>query len=135
MDAGGVKKGKGCRVRVLIADDSRAIGLRLVEMLSEVEGVETIGPALDGEEALRLFWQFHPDAAVVDIQMPKRNGLEVLVMMRQVEWQCLILVLTNHCADEFRDRCLGAGADHFLQKSADFERVPEIIKELLQDQS
>ena len=68
----------GHALKILIVDDSPLISERLNQMLSEVEQVEIVGLAADGDEALRLFNQFRPAVVLLDLEIPGRNGLEVL---------------------------------------------------------
>lgn len=114
-------------VRVLVVDDAIEIADRLASMLNELEQVEVIGPALNGAEALRIFFESSPDAVVLDLELPDHSGLEVLATMRENEDSCLIIVVTNHDGTEFRERCLRSGADHFIRKFADFEKIVDII--------
>ena len=114
--------------KILIAEDSVEIGTRLAALLAELDEVEIVGPAINGTEALQLFKNFAPHVAVLDLQMPGLNGLEVLVAIRSQNRPCLIIILTNHDNQEFRCKCLEAGADFFLKKSTEFERLRDIIQ-------
>lgn len=115
------------RTRILVAEDAPEVGRRLCEMLLELGSVEVVGPAHDGIEAVRLFQEHTPQCAVVDLQMPGLSGLDVLETIRARDERCLVIVLTNHDGEEYRHRCMKAGANHFLRKSTDFERAVEII--------
>jgi len=121
-------------LKVLIVDDSPLIHKRLNRMLSELEleQVEIVGLAEDGDEALRLFEESQPAVVLLDLEMPRRNGLEVLLEVRKRAGPCVVVVLTNHDLPDFRDACLRAGADFFVRKSTEFERAVEIVRELVQ---
>ncbi len=119
-------------MKVLIADDSPVIRKRLARLLAEVDRVTIVGPASDGDEALRLFDEHHPGLVVLDLHMPGQNGLEVLVKIRQQDRSCTVVMLTNYDFPEFRSACLNAGADFFLRKSTEFERVVEMLKDLVE---
>jgi len=123
-------------MKVLIAEDSPLISQRLTRMIAEVDQVKIVGPAADGIEALRLFEEHRPAVAVLDLQMPGRNGLEVLAEIRERDSCCAVVILTNYDLPEFRTACLNAGANFFLRKSTEFERVVGILNDLvrLQDQ-
>lgn len=120
------------KARVLIADDSKEVAARLFQMLSPLEHVEVIGPARDGGEARELYLKHKPHAAVLDFQMPMLTGLELVEIVRREDADCLVLILTSHESPEVQNRCLEAGANHFLHKSTDFERVVEIIADFVQ---
>ena len=122
----------GHLLKVLIVDDSPLIRERLDRLLSELEQVEIVGPAEDGDEALRLFDESHPDVVLLDLGLPRRNGLEVLLEVRKRVESCVVVVLTNHDLPDFRNACLRAGADFFLRKSTEFEHVLEIVRGLVQ---
>jgi len=117
-------------MRVLMAEDSVFVVDRLRGIVDALEPVEIVGLARDGDEALQLFRSAAPDVVVLDLQMPKRDGLEVLTEMRTENGACVIIILTNHNLPEFRTACLQAGADFFLGKSTEFDRLPEILSEL-----
>ena len=119
-------------MKVLIVDDSALISERLALMLGELDQVQVVGPAPDGETALRLFRDHRPDAVLLDLQMPGRSGIETLIEIRKQDKSSTVIVLTNYDFPEFRTACLGAGADFFLCKSAEFEHAIGIVRELTQ---
>ena len=119
-------------MKVLIADDSEAVRERLAEMISEVPGAQVSGKAKDGQEAMRLIEEIKPDAVVLDIRMPKGNGIDVLKYIRNgVQPKPLVIVLTNYPYPNYRKKCLEMGADYFIDKSVDFEKIIDILKELI----
>jgi len=117
-------------MKVMIADDSRLITDRLTGLLSELDQVEIIGPAPNGDAAVQLFQEHSPGVALLDLEMPGRNGLETLIEIRKQGRPCVVIMLTNYDHPEFRDACLHAGADFFLRKSTEFERAIEIVRDL-----
>jgi DNA-binding NarL/FixJ family response regulator len=120
-------------MRVLVADDSDLVRMRLVDMLSDLEGIETICEAKEGLEAIQLIRKLRPDVVILDIRMPKRNGIEVITEINQENYKPVIIILTNYPHDQYRKRCLEAGSDYFFDKSCEFERVTEICKQLASD--
>ncbi len=106
-------------IKVIIADDHTIVrsGLRL---LLEVEpGIEVLGEAVDGSQALELVEHYHPDVVLMDISMP---GLEGLDATRQIKarWpQVHVLVLTMHRSDEYFFETLKAGASGYILKGAE----------------
>lgn len=115
-------------MKVLIADDSEFIRQRIVDMLSEIEGVVVVGQACEGQEALDLFYETHPDIVILDIRMPKRNGIEVLSEIKKDRCQSVVIMLTNYPFEQYRLRCMEAGSDYFFDKSSEFEKVLDVLK-------
>ena len=115
-------------MKVLIVDDSEAIRERLVEMISEVPDVEISSQAKDGQEAIRLIEETEPAVVVLDIQMPEVSGIDVLKFIGNgLKPKPLVIVLTNYPYPLYREKCLAMGADYFLDKSVDFEKVIDIL--------
>ncbi len=114
-------------VRVLIADDSSAVRERLCELLEEDRRVQVIGQAASAGEAWALFEREQPAAVVLDLHFPDGSGLDLLRHIKRTQPGCLVLVLTNHDEPVFREECRRRGADHFLHKAAEFERVSELL--------
>lgn len=92
--------------------------------------MEVLGCGAEPEVALPAFRLFNPDCVVIDV--PARNvaGYELLSQLRAQSASCFIVVLTNQQSAEFERRSLEAGANEFLCKSSDFERVPERVRAL-----
>src|SRR5215468_7492750 len=114
-------------MRVVIADDSAAIRRRLAVLLSE-SGIEVVGEAGDGSRALRLAERLAPDALVLDIRMPRLGGLEVL--RRLCVWQRppRVVMLSNHPLPQYRKACAALGAEAFLDKATQFDRVVDVLR-------
>ena len=114
-------------LRVLIADDSDAVRQRLCELLQENRSIRVVGQAASAGEAWALFERERPAAVVLDLQLPDGNGLDLLSRIKQIRPDCLVLILTNHSEPVFQEECRRRGADHFLHKSLEFERVSELL--------
>lgn len=120
----------GGRPTVLVADDAAAVATRVAELLTEA-GADVVATAADGAQALALFERMQPDAVVLDIEMPRLDGLEVLKAIRARGTACghrpLVVMMTSHHEPVWRQVCLAAGADHFLLKDAEIERLLDIV--------
>jgi len=119
-------------MRVFIVDDSSVIVERLTLLLEGTPGVELVGHAADVPQAVQRLLETAHDALVLDLHMPGGTGLDVLRAIRPVRPGMHVLVFTNYPLDEYRQRCLTAGAEYFLDKSTEFEKIPSILRELAQ---
>jgi DNA-binding NarL/FixJ family response regulator len=115
---------------VLVVDDSVAVRDRLVALLSELAGVDVVGTAGDGAEGVTVARRLTPDAVVLDIRMPGGDGVAVLEDIKARAPATVVVVLTNFPGECHSARCLTAGADHFLDKSVDLDRLVEIFEDL-----
>jgi DNA-binding NarL/FixJ family response regulator len=118
-------------MRVFIVDDSRVVVERLADLLDDVPGVELVGRANDVPEAIHSIPKTNPDAIILDLQMPGGSGLEVLRSVRLSHPSLWVLVCTNYPYPQYREECISAGANYFLDKSADFEKIPGILRDLM----
>ncbi|MEJ2233922.1 MAG: response regulator transcription factor [Syntrophobacterales bacterium] len=116
--------------RVYVVDDSDFVRERLIEMLSELEEVEIVGGTGDPQEALAAIGEMLPDAVILDIRLPGRSGVEVLRDLKKEEPSPIVIILTNYPYPQYRKECTEAGADHFLNKSTEFNEIAEILKGL-----
>lgn len=122
-------------MKVFIADDSSAVVERLVDLLEEVPGAQLVGRASNAPEAVRGVHDMNPDALILDLQMPGGSGLDVLRAIRPDHPYLQVLICTNYPYSEYRQKCLSAGANFFLDKSAEFEKIPVILRNLLKNEA
>jgi YesN/AraC family two-component response regulator len=101
---------------------------RLVRMLSEVAGISIIGQAGDGQEALESIRKLKPKLVILDIRMPKENGIEVLKKVKAELPDTSVIMLTAFPYPPYKEKSIEAGADYFLDKATEFEAVREIIE-------
>ena len=118
-------------VRVLVADDSDLLRRLLCDAIGEVEGVEVVAEAADGVAALDGIRAHAPGVVVLDLQMPVMGGLTALHRLGAEAVRPHVIVLTNHADEVYRSACLEAGADHFFDKSAEVDRVLDVLRQLV----
>lgn len=118
------------KLRVLIADDSTAVRQSLARLLNEIENVEVVGQAKDGAEVLTTIQALKPEVVILDIRMPERSGIAVLESIRQEERAPKVIVFTNYPFVRYRKKCLEAGASFFLDKSTEFDQLPQALEQL-----
>jgi len=116
-------------MKVLIADDSALIRDRLVIALSTLVDVEVVCAAHDAQEAVQAFDHLRPDAVVLDLRMPHGGGFWVLKAIKRIKPTVLTIVLTSYPYKAYRDRCMEDGADHFLHKATEFNKVTALIQQ------
>jgi|SRR5579863_6401402 len=119
------------KMRVLIADDSLVVVERMVDILEPIRGLELIGWASDIPEAEQSIERLNPDVVILDLQVSKGRGLDMLRAVKQGRPSTAVIVISNFPYPQYRQRCLDAGADFFLDKSTDFQKIPEILEQLL----
>ena len=118
-------------MKVFIADDSAVMRERLIEMLSELPEIEIIGQAEDGFQATNLIEKLNPDVVILDIRMPRGNGIDTLQNIKKNNPASIVIMLTNYPYPQYRKKCMDLGADFFFDKSTEFEKVTEVLKELI----
>ena len=116
-------------LRILVVEDSLLIVKRIWGMVSELEGVTLMTHAKDGFEALLLSSQIQHDVILLDIKIPGKSGMDVLPELRK-STKATIVMLTNYSDNYYRNLCMELGADFFLDKSNDFERINDILSEI-----
>jgi DNA-binding NarL/FixJ family response regulator len=116
------------KIRIFIADDSLIVRERLVTMLDELAGIEIVGQAENVAEAISGIRTLQPDVVILDIRMPGGNGIDVLQTIKQDEVAPMVIILTNYPYPAYRQKCLQAGADFFLDKSTEFDQIPELFE-------
>jgi DNA-binding NarL/FixJ family response regulator len=122
-------------MKVLIVDDSEVVSERLKAMLSEVTELKNISQAEDVPEAISSVQKLDPDVVILDIRMPGGSGIDVLREIKKNNQTPLVIVLTNYPYSQYRRKYVDAGADFFFDKSTEFDKVTEVLKQLKQNQS
>jgi DNA-binding NarL/FixJ family response regulator len=122
-------------MKVFIADDSSAVAERLADLLEDVPGAQLVGRAGDVSEVLRCIQQANPDAVILDLQMPGGSGLDVLRVIRRDNPGLYVLICTNYPYPQYRQECLSAGANFFLDKSTEFAKIPAILRKLIENEA
>ncbi len=117
-------------IRVLVADDHAAVRLGLSEFLDAQDGVEVVGQAEDGAEAVRLAGTASPDVVVMDIGMPMLNGIEATRVIKRDHPGVGVLLLTAHEEDELAQAGREAGADAFFLKGIFGAELVERLREV-----
>jgi DNA-binding NarL/FixJ family response regulator len=115
-------------IGVLLADDQELVrsGFRLI--LELADGIEIVGEAADGREAVRLAKELQPDVVLMDVRMPELDGIEATRQLRQAGVEARVLVLTTFDLDEYVYAAVRAGASGFLLKDAPREQLVTAVR-------
>ncbi len=105
-------------VRVLLADDHTLVRAGIRGLLQGLEGVEVVGEAGDGQEAVRLAESLRPDVVLLDVGMPGLNGLEVAGRIGAFDASIRVVILSMHSSEEYVLRALRAGCAGYLLKAS-----------------
>jgi len=105
-------------IKVLLAEDHTILRKGLCSLLENEYGIEVVGEAENGREAIEKTELLHPDVLVLDISMPLLNGIEVTRQLKKKFPDLKILILTMHATDEFVFEVLNAGAKGYVIKKA-----------------
>jgi DNA-binding NarL/FixJ family response regulator len=108
----------GPPLRVLVAEDQKVVRDGLVLLLGMLPGIEVVGAAVDGDDAVRQALELEPDVVLMDLHMPRCDGVEATRRLVQVQPGVHIVVLTSYSDDESVLAALRAGARGFLTKDA-----------------
>lgn len=122
---------KKSALEVLVADDSAPLRIRLMEMLSQIQGIRVVGEARDVPEAMASIRALHPDVVILDVRMPGGSGIDVLRNVKRDFPETVIVILTNHAEPQYRQKCAELKADFFLSKSTDWQVLTEIGERLV----
>ncbi len=122
-------------IRILLADDHAVVRAGIRQFLERAADLQVIAEADDGEMAQTLIEQYHPDVAVLDIQMPKVTGIEVTRWVRAHHPQIGVLILTAYDDDPYVIAVLQAGANGYVLKTASPDEIVQAVREVHEGKS
>jgi DNA-binding NarL/FixJ family response regulator len=117
-------------IRVLIVEDHNVVRQGLVALINLAEGIQVVGEAADGVEAIAQFRKLQPDVTLVDLRLPKLSGVEIIQRVRSESPQARFVVLTTYDGDEDIYRALKSGAKAYLLKGMTSEELIATIREV-----
>src|SRR5262245_52433675 len=119
-------------MKIFIVEDSPAVLERLTDMVRDIDGIELVGNAGNFRDAVTGIMSARPEVAILDIRLADDHGtgIDVLNRVRPQLPGLKAIVLSNYATPQHVKASVDAGAEYFLDKSADFERISEIIRQL-----
>ena len=121
-------------IRVLVADDQRVVREGLGTLLGLITGIEVVGTAADGNEAVALATQLRPDVVLMDLRMPRCDGIEATRRLREHDAGIKVLVLTTYVDGRSVIDALRAGARGYLTKDAGAAEIREALERVTSGQ-
>lgn len=115
-------------IRVLVVEDHHVVRQGLVSLLNVVEGMEVVGEAADGVEAIAQYRKHQPDITLIDLRLPRMSGVDAIQRIRMESPQSRFIVLTTYDGDEDIYRALKAGAKAYLLKGMTTDELIAAIR-------
>jgi DNA-binding NarL/FixJ family response regulator len=114
-------------VKIFLVEDSAAVRERLIEMIGELDDVAVVGEAETQDDAVSGIMRTRPDVAIFDIKLAQGNGIDAMIEAKRRLPGLRGIVMSNYATPQHIRASADAGAEYFLDKSADFERIIEIL--------
>ena len=118
------------KIRILIADDHAVVRMGLAALLSTKKDFEVVGQSRNGEIAVRDAERLSPDVVVMDLMMPKIDGIEATRLIREKCPSAKVLVLTSYATSDGIAKALAAGASGAIMKSAENTELVAAIRKI-----
>lgn len=115
-------------IRIIIAEDQRLLRGALASLLDLEDDIEVIGQAEDGVEALSLIERVKPDVCLLDIEMPRRSGLDIAEELQSKEASCRVIILTTFARPGYFERAVKANIHGYLLKDEPSDKLADAIR-------
>ena len=118
-------------IKIILADDHALVRTGLRRLLDDVDGLSVIGEADNGSDAILRVKELNPDVAILDINMPKLNGIQATEILRRDHPELKIIIISMHSDELFPQRLLKAGANAYLTKDSGIQEISHAINEVM----
>jgi len=115
-------------IKVMVVEDQHLVRSCIVRLLSEVEGIQVIAEADNGEDAIKIAQEKSPHVVLMDLKLPRMGGLEATREILSINPTLKIIILTAYCEDPLPKILLQAGASGYLSKGASLEEMVKAIR-------
>lgn len=115
-------------IRIVLADDEKLLREAIVTLLELEDDIDIVGTAQDGTDAIALVKRTQPDIAVLDLEMPKLDGIEAATAIRTAAKNTRVVLLTRHARPAVLRRALDAGVVAFITKATSVKELPSILR-------
>lgn len=116
--------------RIIIADDHQVFRIGLRGLIEEVKGLKIVAEAGDGQELIEIIEKVECDLVIIDLSMPRMNGLDAIEKIRERDADLKIMVLSMHKERDYFRKALAKGVDGYILKDDIFEKVISAIKSI-----
>lgn len=121
-------------INILVADDHEILRYGVVTYLASSDGINVVGEASTGDECIELYKEHHPDICILDISMPKKNGIETAKALREINPDVKILILSMHIDKDILNDVLEAGINGYLLKNTEKADLLQAIRSVMKGQ-
>lgn len=121
--------------RVLLVEDSKLLSERLLELMSDLDGIETVGAVSTETDAIQAVKQHHPDAIILDLRLKEGTGFGVMRYLNTLTSRPAVVVITNYALPQYRQQAEVLGVRYFLDKTQEFDQLPNILETLRNEQA
>lgn len=122
-------------LKVLLVEDSPLLADQISELLASTSVAQPVGVAATERDAIDLNAKHNPDLLILDLHLRQGTGFGVLRALSHDANKPTVVVLTNYALPQYRQQALALGANHFLDKSADFDLLPSLIVDISKQMS
>ena len=102
------------KIKVCIGTDNPANGKQFIEILSRINNIEVVGQSSNGKESVKLIFKLHPDVALLNINMPDMNGIDVMTRIKNLYPDIKFILFSGNSMSGIEKECRNQGADHFF---------------------
>jgi len=121
-------------IKTLVADDHEILRFGVTTYLTSAEGIEVVGEASTGDECIELFKEHGPDVCILDISMPKKDGIETAKAIRELDSEVKILILSMHIDKQILNDVLEADINGYLLKNTEKSELLQAIRTVVKGQ-
>lgn len=118
-------------IKVMLADDHILMREGIRQLLECDDSVEIVGEVSNGEQCMQMIYKVKPEVLLLDINMPVKNGIEVLREIRNNKWNIKVLILTVHNEIEYLLKAMDIGVDGYILKESEFSELKKAINTVM----